>query len=616
MGRPKKRAETSLPEEGLSLEERLLRHVASRLGQSDHPDATPLTRSFHAYAREAWSVVRPATPFKDNWYVGCLCEHLQAVARREIKRLIIACPPSHGKSVFCSVLFPSWIWTHSPAETMLFTSYHLELSQRDSMATRDVVLSDWYRERWGHLFAIKDDDNTKTGFANTRGGKRSATTPTGKGIGLKAGLVVVDDAHKQNEVHYDTKRQNTIDWWLRTMSTRGHDLDTLCHLVIGQRLREDDLSGTLMQMKDLGYEALVLPAEYEVGRVIYSLPLPDPLPRDAIVPTSLQRQRPTLRDPRTVEGQLLAPEIMSRAGVEQLKASLLADAPGQLQQRPSAQQGAIFQKPYFRPFRPARSASGPARGEHGVYLGQAEDPLARFVPLRRLVFFQTIDTAASIKETAAFTAIGTFALTPTFDLLVWHVWRYRLQVMELFDCVKAFRTGPATRVLRPDGRSEFIPQGAPWPIPLRFQAVEAKSTGIGLIQQGAASGHPFKVLKADGDKILRGRTVAGMYHSGKVYHKEGAQWLSFFEDELLSVPNGRYLDCYDVTAYAGILASHDQYTRLPAQSQLAYPDTPDSRGKTGGDVFRAGTLESTDAEGSHFRLHVSPTEWIEISFPD
>lgn len=587
-----------------SLEIKLLKHVASRLSaQGTHEDSLELSKSFHSFVLQAWNVVNPGRPLIDAWYVGCLTEHLQALFEKQILRLVINCPPSFGKSLFCSVLFPSWIWTHTPEFRSIFSTYGDELSVRDSLRTRDVITSLWYKERWGQCFSLKEDQNTKHLFHNDRQGFRMATTVSGKGIGFKTNLFAADDPHKQSEIHSDTKRMSVIDWWGKTVSTRGEVQKDTLFLIVMQRLKENDLAGHALS-SDLGYESLILPMEYESHRVLYSFPLPNPLPRDAIVPTLLQFKRPELRDPRTEDGELLCEGVMDRQAVDQLKKELQGDAPGQLQQRPSLEEGAVFQKVYFRYFEVVRH-----QGETCIQLGETGDSLTKYIAVRKCRFFQTIDTAASIKDTAAYTAIGTFAITPTYDLIVWHVWRARLQVMELFEATQCFRHGPHRLYTSTEGRTTFVPDGAPWPVPLLCQAVENKSTGIGLIQQGQAYGNPFEILKADGDKVLRSRTLATLYHNGKVWHRKGAQWIGFFEDEMLSFPNGKTADMADMASYAGILVTHNVYFRKAVDHAVAYVNEEERD-------LPIHQLLNADLDGSRFVLYVGNGEVLDIQFDD
>ncbi len=582
-----------------TLASRMLRFVAHRLSPQGRPEGTErLEKSLHAFVKEAWHVVEPQNPFIDSWHVGCVCEHLQALTDLEIQRLVMNMPPRHGKSLLCSVFWPAWVWATQPHTRWLFGSYGEALSTEHSMKTRDVIQSPWYQARWGGVFSLKGDQNVKSYFANDRQGYRIATTVDGKGLGLGGDYVVADDPHKQSEIHSEAKRQAVLNWWTKTMSTRGDRFHKTRFLIVMQRLREDDLSG-YMKQAGLGYEALVMPAEHEPGRIVYSLPAPTPLPRDAILPTTKQRQRPELMDPRTEAGELLAPEMFDRAAIETLKATLLNDAPGQLQQRPSAEAGTVYQRARFRYF-----GTEMRRGVPYVVLGDEGDPLAIRWPISALRFFQTIDTASTANETSAYTAVATFALTPRYQLLVWNVWRERLQVPEIMPCLRACATGPI-RLLRLDGGlSDPVPDGAPWPQELLYQAVESKSSGIGLIQLAAVEGRPFQVLKADGSKVARSASAATMYHNGMVYHMRGAPWLVQFEDEILSFPNGRFADCADVLAYGGIRATFDRFLRSSVERDIIADGG-------GGPP----PLLDTDGDGRTFRYgHGEDT--VEVMFDD
>ena len=54
-------------------------------------------RSLYAFVVEFWEVLEPGRQFKDNWHIQAICEHLEAVTDRRIKRLIINIPPRHMK---------------------------------------------------------------------------------------------------------------------------------------------------------------------------------------------------------------------------------------------------------------------------------------------------------------------------------------------------------------------------------------------------------------------------------------------------------------------------------------------------------------------------------------
>lgn len=140
--------------------------------------------SFHEFAKQAWVQIEgPTTPFIDGWHIEAICEHLEAVASGQIKNLIINIPPRCCKSSLVSVMFPAWVWLKRPETKFLCASYALSLSVRDSVKCRRLVDSPWYKARWGHMFRLVSDQNTKIRFENDKNGYRIATSTGGTATG-------------------------------------------------------------------------------------------------------------------------------------------------------------------------------------------------------------------------------------------------------------------------------------------------------------------------------------------------------------------------------------------------------------------------------------------------
>ena len=72
-------------------------------------------KSFDVFAMEAFkSVEGEAAQYQWNWHIGCIAEHLQAVHRGEIRKLIINVPPRTLKSYLVSSAFPAWVFAVKP----------------------------------------------------------------------------------------------------------------------------------------------------------------------------------------------------------------------------------------------------------------------------------------------------------------------------------------------------------------------------------------------------------------------------------------------------------------------------------------------------------------------
>lgn len=286
--------------------------------------------SFGTFVRQAWPLVEPARPFVANRAAEAIILHLQAVGDAQIKRLLIAVSPGIGKSTLASVLFPAWMWTRRPAWRAIFASYAHGLAVRDSLRTRRLIESPWYREHFATPagWELRHDQNRADDFENTRTGRRVATSVDGAVTGTRANHVTVDDSLNAVDAHSKAAIEKANRWYDEALPSRFDDPENATRIVIQQRLREDDLIGHLVERG--GYEQLILPTEYESSRRCV---------------TSIWR------DPREVDGELIAPEIHSRAFVEQLKVDLGSYGyAGQYQQRPAPAEGGMFKLAWFRRF--------------------------------------------------------------------------------------------------------------------------------------------------------------------------------------------------------------------------------------------------------------------------
>ncbi|MEE9509091.1 MAG: phage terminase large subunit [Candidatus Bathyarchaeia archaeon] len=274
------------------------------------------------FTRQAWHVLEPTTAFVSGWHIDVICEHLEAVSRSEITRLLINIPPRHTKSLLVSVLWPCWSWIHNPSSRWLFVSYGQDLSTRDSVKCRRLITSQWYQEMWGDKFAITSDQNQKTRFENNKTGYRLATSVGGMLTGEGGGFLIIDDPHNVKEAESDTIRESILRWYDEVLSTRLDDPKTGAKVIIMQRVHERDLSGHVLQ-KEAGYTHLCLPARYETDRRCTTVL--------------------GFSDPRKEEGKPLWPALYGDKELTELENSLGSyAAAGQLQQRPSPRGGGMF----------------------------------------------------------------------------------------------------------------------------------------------------------------------------------------------------------------------------------------------------------------------------------
>ena len=85
-----------------------------------------------------------------------MCEALQLVEQGEIKRLMVLMPPGHGKSVYCSVRFPSWYLGKHPKHHLIHATYGGDLASVNGRKVRNLLLSPDYAEVFRNVTVAED----------------------------------------------------------------------------------------------------------------------------------------------------------------------------------------------------------------------------------------------------------------------------------------------------------------------------------------------------------------------------------------------------------------------------------------------------------------------------
>ncbi len=189
--------------------------------------------------------------------------------------LLINLPPGYGKSVMTS-MWIAWCYTHYPDCNFLYISYSHELAAAHTSFIKQIMSSKMYR----YLFdvEISSDTRAKDHFMTSLGGTVAAFGSSGAVTGRNAGnigldrfsgCVVIDDAHKPNEIHSDSIRESVIRNYNETIMQRPRD-NNVPIVFIGQRLHEDDLAAYLMSGKDVRtWDKVILKGIDEAGNALY-----------------------------------------------------------------------------------------------------------------------------------------------------------------------------------------------------------------------------------------------------------------------------------------------------------------------------------------------------------
>jgi len=483
-------------------------------------------RSLSAFVREAWPVLEPGTRFVPNWHIDAICQHLEAITRGELQRLIINIPPRHMKSLAVTVFWPCWEWLTRPETRWLFASYAQTLSTRDSLKCRRLISLPGFDdprvpssqktllERIGYSglvsllcemrgekpWGLTGDQATKQRFENSRTGYRIATSVGGAATGEGGDRVVVDDPHKADEAQSDVTRESVLSWWDQTMSTRLNQPRSGAMVIVMQRLHEADLTGHLVEQG--GFAHLCLPAEYEPSH-----PFVWP------------------EDPRIEEGELLWPERIDADSLAQIKRALGSyGSAGQLQQRPAPAEGAILKRRWWR-WWPGRVEGAP-----------------RFNQI-----IQSWDMAFTDTDGSDF-VVGQVWGQLGADKYLIHQVRRRMEFTETVQAVKDLTAWVEARY--PRHRSHL-------------KLVEDKANGPAVISSLRRQVPGLAPVDPKGDKVARARAVAPEVEAGNVHlpgmaDAEGTgydptqtpDWVRALVEECASFPNAAHDDQVDALSQA------------------------------------------------------------------
>src|SRR3990172_1472070 len=209
---------------------------------------------FTEYTTPRWS---PGRIHRD------ICFQLDRVARGEIDRLMLLCPPQHGKSTVASKRFPAYLLGRNPSLDIISASATSGLSEEFGGEVRNCVRSPEY----GRLFsvALSEDTQARGRWKTSNGGGYYAVGIGGALFGRGAGLGVIDDPFATwEDAQSETSRNRVWSWYQGTFYNRIRPGGAI--VVIQHRMHEDDLVGKLLAAEKEGgdkWEVVTLKAEIE-----------------------------------------------------------------------------------------------------------------------------------------------------------------------------------------------------------------------------------------------------------------------------------------------------------------------------------------------------------------
>jgi predicted phage terminase large subunit-like protein len=314
---------------------------------------------------------------------------------------------------------------------------------------------------------------------------------TGKG----ADLFIIDDPVKNaEEALSENTREGAWQWYLSTAFTRLEPAGVI--ILIMTRWHVDDLAGRLLaQAQDGGeqWEVFNLPALAGEG---------DPLGR--------------------APGEALWPERYDAAELARIRAAQgLFWFEAMYQQSPILPEGNLFNRGWFR------SLVDNGR-TYTLDTGKSWDHAECWR-------FAAVDPAASEKQTADYTAIGTFVATPANDLLVLDVVRERIPLEGIIPRLKR-----VCETYRP----RFV----------IFEATGFQQALVGQAQRTEGMPAIKQVLPEGKGKLVRATPALIRAESGQLFLLHQAPWVKAFVEECVRFTglDDPHDDQVDVLAYAAL----------------------------------------------------------------
>lgn len=508
--------------EGLSRRE-LIRTAQAIRERENRIERARQEQSLLDFVRYFWDVLEPGREFVEGEVIAAMCEHLEAVARGEITRILSNVSPGFMKSLLTDVFFPAWVWGpgNRPSARFVAFSYAAHLTVRDNTKFRDLVRSRKYQELWGFRVSLVGEG--RENVTNSATGFKFASSIGGVGTGERGDFVILDDPHNVKEAESETVRRETCRWFREALQNRLNDPENSAIIVIMQRVHEEDVSGVILSEYP-EYTHFCVPMEYEEGRHC-----------ETEIGWS---------DWRTADGELAWPERFPEHTLAPFKRLPFLWA-GQYQQRPEPRGGGILKREWWQDW------NDEAAAYYGIKPGA-------FPPMELII--ASLDPAYTEKEENDPSALTIWGLWRDRQdnpmVMLMNAWQKRLEIhgplveREPNEPEHAFlaRTKPEW------GLVEWVTHSCN-----RFKVdkllIEAKASGHSVFQEikrlnRYASWSTSLIDPGRQDKVARAYAVQPHFANAQVFAPLSRGWADEVVSQAASFPKGTHDDLVDSAGQA------------------------------------------------------------------
>jgi predicted phage terminase large subunit-like protein len=477
------------PEKRMEAAQRL-----ARLHGMEDPSVEAARARFLPFVHRQWP------DFIQGRHHKIMADVFERVENGECKRVIINLPPRSTKSRLTSVLFPSWYLGKHPGHKVMICSHTASLSMDFGRDLRNTIASAEYASVFPGVSVAKDAKAAYRWNTN-RGGQVFAVGKTGAAAGRGGDLVIIDDAHSEQDVLANSKEEFTKTWNWYLAGPRQRLQPGAAILICMTRWGAMDLTGQLRRRE----------IEDEDGEEWELIQLP------AIM----------------ANGESLFPEFWPIEELQKTKSTMpVSRWMANYQQTPTSEEAAIIRREWWKDW----TEHDPPPCDYRV---------------------MSVDPAMSTKEGSSRSAIVVFGKFEYWNksadppqlvkgIILLDAWAKRVD----FPGLKA-----KTREIYEHWQSNFG---------LEALIIEKKASGGPLIEELLRSGIPAQEMNPSRskDKITRTNSIADLFASGMVYAPLRCRWVQEVVEEMAGFPNAEYNDLHDSAVWALMWIRRQNLIRL------------------------------------------------------
>ena len=443
-----------------------------------------------------------------------IADKLTQVEQGRIKRLIITCPPRHGKTALASHLFSAWYAGRNPGKHLILATYNERFAWDHGSKVRDIMQSPAFAQVFPNT-GLKRKNQSTARLEVSAGGVLAFVGRGGTITGRGGHVLTLDDPIKdRKEADSPAVRDHLWTWYNQVLKSR---LMTKAGaiIIIMTRWHEDDLVGRLTDKTNPHYS----PKERKHWDIV-DLPAlaekDDPLDRNlgaALWPDRFDEK--FLRDFQRADAR----------GFEAL-----------YQGRPTPAKGAFFQRDHIKTYKSPRELP----------------------PMETLRVYAASDHAVSMAQDRDRTCLLLAAVDPSDDIWIlpqtyWGQIPSNRAVELMVDMMELHRP-----IFWWGEKGQIAGSIGPF---LRKRMFE-RGVHCAIVEE-----------KPSADKVTRAQSIMARMAMGKVYFPAFASWYAPVEAELLKFPSGAHDDFVDALAWLGLGLQSLQ----PRAREIDKAKTPETR---------------------------------------